>query len=144
MTHTTHSEAETNRLAAEFAKRIKPGAIIALDGKLGSGKTVFTKGVARTLGVKERVVSPTFTLMREYPLPGGVGMFYHFDLHRLKSASELKSINLAELLSQKDSIAVIEWPTKAKDSLPAHTQTITFQIIDTTTRKITIPDQSGK
>ena len=138
--HVTSAEVETNVLGAEVAKDIKPGSVVALYGVLGAGKTVFTKGLARGFGISARILSPTFTLMREYPLPGGKGKLYHFDLYRLKSANELKSVNLKELIGEKKSIVVIEWAEKAKKFLPKDAVTVKFKVTKETGREITISE----
>jgi len=103
---TTHSAEETERLGAALARRLRPGDIIACFGGLGAGKTAFTRGVARGLGVREAVTSPTYTLVNEY-LTGRVPLF-HFDLYRLRSADELFDIGWEDYL-ERGGVLCVEW-----------------------------------
>ncbi len=111
----TKDEEETVRLGFEFAKKIKRGAIIALYGTLGSGKTEFIKGIAQFFEVDEIVTSPTFTIINQYNgyLDGEEILIYHIDLYRIKSAQELAEIGFSECLSSPESIKLIEWSEKA-------------------------------
>lgn len=136
----THSEAETNHLAADFAKTVKPGAVVALYGPLGSGKTTFIKGLARGLGISERIVSPTFVLMRSYQLPGKAGYFYHLDLYRLESLKELKSLDLNELIREGTHVIAVEWAEKAEKVLPKNAIKIHFKSLKSTERSVTIQE----
>ncbi len=92
------------------------GAVLALEGDLGSGKTTFTQALALALGVRRPVTSPTFTLVCEYPLPGG-GRLVHMDLYRLGGESDLDSLGFHEYLQSGD-IVCIEWPDRAGDEIP--------------------------
>lgn len=106
MTIRTFSEKETRSLAARLAERLKGGEVILLDGRLGAGKTAFTKGIAEGLGVKKTVTSPTFTIMKEYD---GRLLLRHFDMYRIGDASEMEELGIAETLFDKDAVCVIEW-----------------------------------
>ena len=86
----TNSEEETEALGARLAVKLEPGAVIAFTGDLGAGKTAFTRGLARGLGIPDRVTSPTFTIVNEYE--GGRLPLFHFDMYRLGSADELFDI----------------------------------------------------
>ncbi len=97
---------ETEKLAAEFCNYIKGGDVILLNGYLGAGKTTFTKGVAKALGVKEIVTSPTFTIMKEYE---GKYKLCHFDMYRIEDVDEVEELGLRELLYDDDNICMIEW-----------------------------------
>ncbi|MBI4309237.1 MAG: tRNA (adenosine(37)-N6)-threonylcarbamoyltransferase complex ATPase subunit type 1 TsaE, partial [Candidatus Omnitrophica bacterium] len=100
---------ETMSLAAQFTRHLKPGDIIFLEGELGAGKTVFTKGMAKALRVNpQKVTSPTFVLMNYYK---GKLPIYHFDLYRLENSEELKTVQLDEYF-YGDGISVIEWPQR--------------------------------
>ena len=138
MKHITNSEAETNKLAAEFAKQVKPGSTIAMTGKLGAGKTTFTKGLARGMGIDKRILSPTFVIMREYELPSHKGFFYHLDLYRIKSVKDIKAIDLKELIKEGKNIVVIEWAEKIIKLLPEDAIKIKFTIKSRDVREITI------
>jgi tRNA threonylcarbamoyladenosine biosynthesis protein TsaE len=134
----THSEAETNSLGAKIGKELKPGSVVALYGELGAGKTVFTKGLSRGLGVSDRLLSPTYVLMREYNLPTLKGKLYHLDLYRLTSAKDLKSTNLEEIIKQGTNVVVIEWAEKAKGMLPKDVVTVKFKVLSEGEREITV------
>ena len=90
MEYLTKSEAETEALGARLAEQLEPGGVVAFTGDLGAGKTAFTRGLARGLGITERVTSPTFTVVNEYE--GGRLPLFHFDMYRLGSSEELFGI----------------------------------------------------
>lgn len=103
------SVADTMAYAARFVKLLRGGDIIYLQGNLGAGKTVFTKGMAKALGVSEKkVVSPTFVLMNYY---AGKMPIYHFDLYRLENPEELKSLAFDEYF-YGEGISIVEWPER--------------------------------
>ncbi len=107
MEYQSYSAAETEAAAEQFAVELKPGDIIFLNGGLGAGKTAFVRGLARGIGIKNTVQSPTFTIVNEYrngPLP-----LFHFDLYRLDSEETLCDIGFEEYL-YSGGICVIEWP----------------------------------
>ena len=115
--------------AAQVAARAKgTGAVFALEGDLGAGKTTFTQYFAAALGVRRPVTSPTFTLVCEYPLPEG-GRLVHMDLYRLASPDDLDATGFYEYLQSGD-IVCIEWPDRAGDELPASAIRIAFSIPD--------------
>lgn len=101
---------DTYALAARIAEKLKGGEIILLNGNLGAGKTTFTKGLAKALGVDEVVTSPTFTFMKEYH---GRLDLYHFDMYRVEDEDELYELGLNEYLYMRG-VCVIEW-NKFKD-----------------------------
>ncbi|MBQ3181577.1 MAG: tRNA (adenosine(37)-N6)-threonylcarbamoyltransferase complex ATPase subunit type 1 TsaE [Clostridia bacterium] len=109
------SDSETIKIAAEFAKTLPRGAVVCLFGEMGVGKTVFTNGLCRALGVKEYVTSPTFTVVNEYD--GAAFPVYHFDMYRLESEDELLEIGFDEYLNS-GGICIIEWPENVLNSLP--------------------------
>lgn len=96
---------DTYALAEKVAKRLKGGEVILLNGNLGAGKTTFTKGLAKALGVEEVVTSPTFTFMKEYK---GRLSLYHFDMYRVEDEDELYELGLSDYLYM-DGVCVIEW-----------------------------------
>ncbi len=132
----TSSVQETIDLAKKFAKRLKPGSVLCLEGQLGSGKTTFIKGLAGGLGLKnpEQVKSPTFVLMHVYrskvPL-------YHFDCYRLDSTEELENIGFEDFVNDPAAITCVEWAEKAKHLIPPHARHIRFEILDILQRRIT-------
>ncbi len=116
-TVTTSSPEETHRVAADLLASLGPGAVLALHGDLGAGKTCFVQGLARALGVKRAVGSPTFTLINEYPGPLPL---YHIDLYRINSVNEAFGLGLEEYL-ESDGITAIEWAERVDELLPAST-----------------------
>lgn len=108
------SEKDTQKIAQNFAKKVKMPAIILLYGDLGAGKTHFTKGFAKGLGYKSIVTSPTFTIMNIYE--GGRLPIYHFDMYRLSSADEAREIGFEEYLNMEtlNGISIVEWPENVK------------------------------
>lgn len=128
VTVTSTSPQETKRLAAAIAKQLRGGEILALSGNLGSGKTTFVKGLARALGVKRPIASPTFVLLTPHRLPGKRNkILYHLDLYRLRDPRELHELGFRELLRNPDALMVIEWPHLAKRLLPNRTVRIKFE-----------------
>lgn len=132
----TKSSKETQYLAQELAKDLKGDKVLALFGNLGSGKTTFVQGLAKNLGVKERIISPTFIIIREHKFNNK--KFYHVDLYRVQKLSELKELELEEILNSKGRIVAIEWAEKIKDLLPEKRIEIYFENISENERKITI------
>ena len=119
MTRTvTRSPGETVALGREFAARVVPGAVIALHGTLGSGKTCFALGVCLGLGATGNISSPTFTIINEYPAP--FGLVAHADLYRIRTAEELADVGLEEYF-RGDCVTLIEWPEAAEGILPPET-----------------------
>ena len=125
MTHTSHSPDQTCAIAADLARQLPPGTVLALHGELGSGKTCFVRGLARALGVTQPVTSPTFTLINEYRSSPPLA---HIDLYRLNSPDEALALGLEEYL-EPEGITVIEWAERAGDLLPAHTRHIEFEAL---------------
>ena len=109
----------TEAAAAAIARQLPPGTVIALHGTLGAGKTVFARGFARALGIVEPVSSPTFTLVQEYPFPGGV--LYHLDLYRIDNSTNALAFGVDEYLYDSRAYTLVEWPERIMDILPPHT-----------------------
>lgn|SRR3989338_57666 len=123
----TNSEAETRALGKNLGAKLKGGEILALAGNLGSGKTTFVKGLARGLGLRKKIKSPTFVIFQPYRIPDKKqGMFYHFDLYRLGSVKDLRELGFQEIISSAQNISVIEWPEKTKKKLPKRTIYLKF------------------
>lgn len=113
----TKTGEETQALGRDLAKEVESGGLICLYGDLGAGKTTFTQGLARELGVEETVVSPTFIIMRQYKTKVGK-MLYHIDLYRLNDLEEARKIGIEEIIGREGNIVVIEWPEKIEPILP--------------------------
>ena len=110
----SNSEEETERLGADLAARLPAGSIVAFTGDLGAGKTAFVRGMARGLGVTERVTSPTFTIVNEYE--GDGPPLFHFDLYRLGDAGELFDIGWEDYLT-RGGICAVEWSERAAEAM---------------------------
>lgn len=133
----TTSSAQTKNLASELAKTLKPPCVLAFYGNLGAGKTTFIQGLADGLGIKQRILSPTFVFIRSYNLPTG-GKFHHVDLYRIEQGANLEVLGLKEILADKDSIIAIEWPEKAEHFLPKNTVKIKLESVGENERKISL------
>lgn len=129
----TFSEKETRELGKKLAATLH--GVIALSGELGAGKTTFVQGFAKGLGIKEKIISPTFVLIRQHKIPKTKKMLYHIDLYRLEDFEEL---GLKELTDNPNNIVLIEWAEKVKSLLPKRTVWIKFEQIDENQRKVTI------
>ena len=135
--YTTFSDKETKLLAQKLAGKIKFG-VIALFGELGAGKTTFVQGFAKGLGIKGKIISPTFVLIRQHPISGTKKVLYHIDLYRLNNMKGLKQLGLQEIWSDPKNIVLIEWADKIKNLLPKEVIKIYLKVVDANTRKITL------
>ena len=126
---TTNSEEETMEIAENIESEKFPNMIICLVGDLGSGKTVFTKGFAGSLGIEENITSPTFNIIKEYT--GGEMNLYHMDLYRLNG--DVRNLGLDEYFT-KGGIVIIEWADMIEDYLPEERLEIRFKVVDEDTR----------
>jgi len=131
---TLHSENETLALAEKLGRSAVRGTVFALMGELGTGKTVFARGIARGLGITTAITSPTFTLLEIYQ--GRIPM-YHFDLYRIEHSAEFDQLFFEEYW-EGDGVSVIEWADRAADRLPENTTLIRFEYIDDLSRRLTI------
>lgn len=109
-------ETATHALAARMADALDGGLTVYLDGDLGAGKTSFTRALLRTLGVGERIKSPTYSLVESYPLPRGRA--WHLDLYRIADPGELEWLGL-DALAEPDALVLVEWPQHGAGALPA-------------------------
>ena len=114
MTYLTNGPEETEALGERLARRLEAGAVVAYTGDLGAGKTAFTRGLARGLGIGERVPSPTFTIVNEYE--GGRLPLFHFDMYRLGSSDELFDIGWEDYLA-RGGVCAVEWSENVEDAL---------------------------
>lgn len=126
---TTRSEEETIELAQNFESEKFPNMIICLEGDLGSGKTIFTKGIAESLGIDEVITSPTFNIIKEYT--SGELPLYHMDVYRLDG--KLDNLGVDEYFT-KGGITVIEWSDTIANYLPEERLEIKIKIVDENTR----------
>ena len=119
--------------------------VLALTGELGSGKTTFVQGLAEGLGIKQRIISPTFILVRKYEIPISniqyqISNFYHIDLYRLEEnvETEVRNLGLEEIWQNPENIVVIEWAEKIKSMIPKKARWIEFKNNGGNNRQITI------
>ena len=110
----TNTAEETEDLGCRLGRRLGPGAVVAFTGDLGAGKTAFTRGLARGLGITVRVTSPTFTIVNEYE--GGRLPLFHFDMYRLASSEELFDIGWEDYLA-REGVCAVEWSEHVADAL---------------------------
>ena len=123
MEYIAHNELETEALAARLAQTLAPGTVLAYVGGLGMGKTAFTRGLAKGLGYKGRVTSPTFNIVNEYE--GGRLPLFHFDMYRLADADALFDIGWEDYLD-RDGVCAVEWSERVTEALPADTLWVTI------------------
>ena len=135
----TDSPQKTQKVAYDLAKTLKKGDVVALFGDLGSGKTVIVQGLAKGLGIKRRILSPTFVFMRSYPFTHNNEplTFYHLDLYRSQDIKDFKALGLDEIFNE-DSVVVLEWAEKIKDKLPKSRIDVYIKTVNERTRKIKI------
>ena len=123
MVYLSKSAQETMALGETFAKGLKTGAVVLLKGEMGAGKTVFVKGMAKALGITERITSPTYAYMNDYD-----GVLYHYDCYRLSSGEDAEALGLTDYF-YADGVSVIEWSENINSVLPKNCKTV--QILKT-------------
>ena len=123
MDRLSHSVEETERFGEQLAASLSPGSVVAYTGTLGMGKTAFTRGLAKGLGCRGRVTSPTFTVVNEYD--GKIPLF-HFDMYRLGSSDELFDIGWEDYLN-RGGVCAVEWSERVTDALPDGTVFVDMQ-----------------
>ncbi len=137
----TATVAETEAVAADLARSLVAGDVVALEGDLGAGKTQFVRGLLRGLGGDARLVSsPTYVLLNVYP--GGRLTLFHIDAYRTAGPDDLAGIGFDELLDEGGVVAV-EWPARLGDLLPAHRYTVRLTAIDADRRVIEVVPPVG-
>jgi len=120
--------AQRRRVASE-ASFTRGALVLALQGELGAGKTTFIQGLAQALGIKEKILSPTFVIMKHFNIlrSGDFKDFYHMDCYRLEGGKDLEAFNFKEILKNKNNLVVIEWAERVKDILPEDTIWLEFE-----------------
>ncbi len=137
MEYISSSEKETLEIAKRIMASVEPGDVLALYGNLGAGKTTLAKGIARVLGIKRTLTSPTFVLMKEYQTEvKPIRQLIHLDCYRLGHSKDAIDIGLLELFKSKSNLILIEWPEKIEDILPKKTKKIFLEYVNENTRKI--------
>lgn len=132
------NEMDTIELAENIESEKFPNMIICLDGELGSGKTIFTKGIAKAMGITETITSPTFTIIKEY---NGELPLYHMDVYRLDGNTD--GVGIEEYF-EKGGVVVIEWAATIKDILPSEYLHIKFKVVDENKRTLIITPYGTK
>jgi len=159
----TENRSQTFKLGENFAAKLVAGDILLLYGELGAGKTTFVQGLAQGLGIKDRILSPTFVLIRQYKIPyfssseqgesrslstqssrpkgsrqARTGNLYHIDLYRIEKPQDLTSLGLWEIAGDPASITVIEWADRIKNFKAKKGYKIYFEYLESDRREITI------
>ena len=126
----SRSREQTQAFATEYAKTLKGGDIVLLDGDMGAGKTVFAKGVAQGLGVQEEVTSPTYAYMNDYD-----GRLFHYDCYRIESIEQAERLGLADYFDM-GGVCLIEWSQNIAELLPRGCKRVTIKKISENEREI--------
>ena len=139
----THSLEETQKLANDWlfsiSKKEDEATIVGLYGNLGSGKTTFTQAVARELGIKENITSPTFVIEKLYKTNNPVfARLIHIDAYRLENGRELQVLDFEELVDNPNNLIIIEWPENVKEILPENHLKILCEFVDENSRKFEV------
>ncbi len=160
----TNSSEETKKIAENFAKKLKGGDIVALYGELGSGKTTFVQGLAKGLGIKKRIISPTFIIVRSYKIEfksqsvrqaqdknsrvnpfdklrtriQESKVFNHIDLYRIEGTKDIEGLGLDEIINDPQNIVAIEWAEKLEKLLPRKRIDVKFNYLSKNKRHIEI------
>lgn len=157
-TYISKSTSQTRAIGAVLAKKIfkingknKKAFVLALEGDLGGGKTTFLQGFARGLGIKERIVSPTFVILKKFKilnvepkknlkrqLESNFNFFYHLDCYRIKNAEEILDVGFRAITKEPDNIIAIEWADRISEFIPSDALTINFYFVDRHKRKIKV------
>jgi len=137
-TFISHSASETEAFAKKRVGALDSGWVIGLIGDLGAGKTQFARGIARGIGVTDRIHSPTFALLNIYET--GRVPFYHIDLYRLETHDQIVAAGLENYILDPIGIAVVEWMDRWQGALPSRFQSIEIETLDENSRRITYDD----
>ena len=131
MVKITKSREETIKFAEEYGQTLRGGDVLLLDGEMGAGKTVFTKGIALALGINAEITSPTYAYLNDYD-----GKLYHYDCYRLSSGEDAEALGLTEYF-YGNGVCVVEWSENIADVLPDNCKRVKIEKVDLNTRKIT-------
>lgn len=149
----TKNPTETKKIGENLAKNLlkrkpqKRGFVLGLEGDLGGGKTTFLQGFARGLGIKEKILSPTFVIMRRFKLPncpiGQLSNFYHIDCYRIQKTREILDLGFKEIIKNPGNIIAIEWAERIKKILPKNAIWLTFELKNKKSRRIVVKFKNG-
>ncbi len=132
MEYITEKYEDTILVAEAFAKTLNKGDVVVLKGEMGAGKTIFTKGIAKALGIKDEVTSPTYAYMNDYD-----GKLYHYDCYRLSGGDDAEALGLTDYF-YGNGICVIEWAENIADVLPDNVKVVKIEKLSENKRKITL------
>jgi len=151
MEYLSRSASQTKRIGKDLAKHLlkkhKSGPlVVGLEGDLGGGKTTFLQGFAEGLGIKEKILSPTFIIMRAFQIPksrsSSFSRFYHIDCYRVKKPKELSILGFGEIVADPKNIVAIEWAGRVKRILPKNMTSLKFKFVGQNSRKIIISQEN--
>jgi tRNA threonylcarbamoyladenosine biosynthesis protein TsaE len=140
--YTTKNYKQTQKLGKDLAEKVlknglqKGAVVLGLCGNLGGGKTTFLQGFANGLGVEDKILSPTFVILKRFELTGEFENFYHIDCYRLKNEKDILDLDFEKIISDPKNIVAIEWPEKIKKVLPKKITEIYIEFIEKNTREI--------
>ncbi|NQU82710.1 MAG: tRNA (adenosine(37)-N6)-threonylcarbamoyltransferase complex ATPase subunit type 1 TsaE [Parcubacteria group bacterium] len=147
--YTTNSAIETQDLGKKFAgeilqkqqkEPIRGAVVLALKGELGSGKTTFLQGFAKGLGIEEKILSPTYVILKKFEI-SKQSNFYHIDCYRIENEKDILELGFNEIISNPKNIIAIEWPERIKNVLPRNTLWLDFEFIDNNKREIRLDNE---
>ncbi|MBM3206394.1 MAG: tRNA (adenosine(37)-N6)-threonylcarbamoyltransferase complex ATPase subunit type 1 TsaE [Candidatus Staskawiczbacteria bacterium] len=141
----TNSSEETQKFSEELAGKIlrdkkqKKAVVLTLSGDLGAGKTTFIQGFAKGLGIEEKILSPTFIVMKRFKIQDSrFKNFYHFDCYRLDNEKDLETLGFVEIIENPENIVAIEWPEGVEKILPKEVASIKFEHLEGSKRELII------
>jgi tRNA threonylcarbamoyladenosine biosynthesis protein TsaE len=141
----TNSPSQTKKLGELLAKKIlsmkprKTAFVIGLEGDLGGGKTTFLQGFAKGLGIKQKILSPTFLIMRKFKIKNlKFKIFYHIDCYRIKKPKEILDLGFKEIIQNPQNIVAVEWADQIRKIMPKNTIILRFEFVNKKTRKIVV------
>lgn len=135
----TKTPKQTQKIAADLAAGFKTqGGIITLYGELGAGKTTFVQGFAKALGIENKIISPTFIINRQYPIPNTNRLLHHIDLYRMESPADLATLGLSEIFENPNDVILIEWPEKLFDMPVKTAKQVRIKTLNQDQREITV------
>jgi len=140
----SRSTEQTRRLGARLGAHLEGGEVIALEGNLGTGKTVFAQGIGQGWGALTHLISPTFILIRRHDRLDSNIKLYHVDLYRLNSMQEIEGLGLEEILGSPDAISIVEWADRSPETIPPEHIWISLRILDEYRRSITFRAQGAE
>ena len=141
----TQSAQETQKIAYDLAKHVlrlpksRKAFVIGLQGDLGSGKTTFAQGFAKGLGIKEKILSPTFVILKQFQIHSSCFQyFYHIDCYRIESVRDIFLLGWKEIINNPSAVILTEWPERIRKALPRGLITIAFKTLASTKRELRI------